>query len=118
MEVVEAAAEATSMEASTTSMEAFVDAYVETTDSAEAFVDASVETTDSAFTKASTEASTNASTKSFRGSYFHGHLRFISMEAYVPSMEASVASTEAQRLPRQLPRKSTPMETFVEVIIK
>ena len=31
-------------------------------------------------------------------------------------MGASVASTEAQRLSRQFPRKPTPMEAFVEVI--
>ena len=71
-------------------------------------VEAAVEATSmEASTKTSTKASTKSSTKSFRGIYFQGSLHFT-------SMKASVASTEAQRLPRHLPWKPTPMKAFVD----
>ena len=75
MEVVEAAVEATFMEASTTATKF------------------STKASAVASTKAATRASTKSSTKIFCITYFRRRLRFA-------SMEASVASTEAQQLSR------------------
>ena len=131
MELVEDTAEVTSTEASTASTKATTEIVAPTKASTEASTTSSTEASTTAFREASTKVSTKAlapitryyfhgskrqlprrvggsaaSTKAFRESLssFHESWKLHLRNFRFTSMEASAASTESHRLPRQLSR--------------